>query len=80
MTDLPFANQLDMLLGFGTLFVILELARRSASMIFPLIVGGVVVYAFIGAYIPGTFWHRGFDLAYITEVIFFYQTVDYGVC
>ena len=70
MTDLPFASQLDMLLGFGTLIVILELARRSASMIFPLIVGGVVVYAFIGDIIPGTFGHRGFDLAYITEVLF----------
>jgi TRAP transporter 4TM/12TM fusion protein len=70
MTDLPFAEQIDIFLGFGTLLVILEMARRSASFIFPLIVGGVVVYAFFGESIPGAFGHRGFDAGYLTEVIF----------
>lgn len=70
MTDLPFAEQVDIFLGFGTLLVILEMARRSASLIFPLIVGGVVIYAFLGDSIPGAFGHRGFDAGYLTEVIF----------
>ena len=70
MTSLPFAGTLDVWLGFGTLLVILELARRSASLVFPLIVGGMVAYGFFGAYIPGSFGHRGFDAYYITEVIF----------
>ncbi|MEM7644913.1 MAG: TRAP transporter fused permease subunit [Pseudomonadota bacterium] len=70
MTSLPFAEPLDAWLGFGTLLVILELARRSASLVFPIIVGGMVAYAFFGDAIPGSFGHRGFDAFYITEVMF----------
>ncbi len=70
MVDLPFAEHIDVVLGFGTLLIILELARRSASFVFPLIVGAVVVYAFLGEQIPGAFGHRGFDAFYLTEVIF----------
>ncbi|MEM8822204.1 MAG: TRAP transporter fused permease subunit [Pseudomonadota bacterium] len=70
MTSLPFAEPLDAWLGFGTLLVILELARRSASLVFPIIVGGMVAYAFFGGAIPGAFGHRGFDVYYITEVMF----------
>ena len=70
MIDLPFAKQIDITLCFGTLLVILEMARRSASSVFPLIVGGVVAYAFFGDKIPGAFGHRGFDAGYLTEVLF----------
>ena len=70
MVDLPFAENIDIVLGFGTLLIVLEMARRSASAVFPLIVGGVVVYAFLGDKIPGAFGHRGFDAGYLTEVIF----------
>lgn len=70
MTGLPFAEPLDAWLGFGTLLVILELARRSASLVFPVIVGAMVAYAYFGAAIPGSFGHRGFDVYYITEVMF----------
>lgn len=70
MNDLPFAEQIDIILGFGTLLIILEMARRSASFVFPLIVGGVVVYAYFGDKIPGAFGHKGFGADYLTEVIF----------
>ncbi|MDA7427478.1 TRAP transporter fused permease subunit [Primorskyibacter aestuariivivens] len=70
MNDLPFAEDIDVWLGFGTLAVILELARRSASLVFPIIVGGMVAYAYWGEAIPGAFGHRGFDAYYITEVMF----------
>ncbi|KIT16067.1 TRAP transporter permease [Jannaschia aquimarina] len=70
MVQLPFAEPLDVWLGFGTLLVVLELARRTASLVFPIIVGGMVAYAFFGDLIPGAFGHRGFDAFYITEVMF----------
>jgi TRAP transporter 4TM/12TM fusion protein len=70
MVQLPFAEPLDAWLGLGTLLVVLELARRTASVVFPIIVGGIVAYAFFGDAIPGAFGHRGFDLYYITEVVF----------
>ncbi|MDD9715835.1 TRAP transporter fused permease subunit [Dinoroseobacter sp. PD6] len=70
MVELPFAEPIDAWLGFGTLLVILELARRTASVVFPIIVGGMVAYAFFGDAIPGSFGHRGFGIYYITEVMF----------
>lgn len=70
MNNLPVAEEIDIILGFGTLLVILEMARRSASLIFPLIVGGIVIYAFLGDKIPGALGHRGFDIGYLAEVIF----------
>ncbi len=70
MVDLPFAEQIDVILCFGTLLIILEMSRRSASLVFPLIVGAVVIYAFLGDRIGGAFGHRGFDAYYLTEVIF----------
>ena len=70
MNDLPFAENIDLLLGYGTLLVMLELARRSASIIFPLIVGLVVAYAFFGHLLPGAFGHRGFDAYYVAEIVF----------
>ena len=70
MTDLPFADNIDLFLGYGTLLVILELARRSASLVFPLIVGAMILYALAGGMISGAFGHRGFDSAYVAEIVF----------
>lgn len=70
MTDLPWANGWDMLMGFGTLLCVLELARRTSNWVFPLIVLISVGYAFFGYLIPGQFGHRGFDAGYLTEIIF----------
>ena len=70
MTQLPWATPLDMLMGFGTLAAVLELSRRTSNLVFPVIVGLSVAYAFFGNLIPGSFGHRGFDPAYITEIIF----------
>ncbi|WP_136248298.1 TRAP transporter permease [Halomonas borealis] len=70
MTELPFATSLDLFLGYGTLLVILELARRSASLVFPVLVGLMVAYAFLGHLIPGSLGHRELDSSYIAEVIF----------
>ena len=70
MTDLPFANNIDLFLGYGTLLVILELARRSASLVFPLIVGAMILYALAGGMISGAFGHRGCDSAYVAEIVF----------
>lgn len=70
MTDLPWATSWDMVMGFGTLLCVLELARRTSNWVFPLIVIISVAYAFFGYLIPGEFGHRGFDAGYLTEIIF----------
>jgi len=70
MTDLPWAGPLDMIMAFGTLASVLELARRTSNWVFPKIVALAVAYAFLGYLIPGQFGHRGFDSAYLSEIIF----------
>lgn len=70
MDSQPFAENIDIYLGIGTLLVVLELARRTTSPLFPLLVGSALVYAYFGDLIPGTFGHRGFDIDYLAEIIF----------
>lgn len=71
MTQLPWAQPLDVALASGTVLVILDLARRSTgSLVFPGIVALSLVYALFGDRIPGSFGHRGFDIYYLTEVIY----------
>jgi len=69
MTDLPLASSVDKLMMLSTLAMILILARRISSSIFPIIVLSSVLYAAFGYLIPGSFGHKGFDLGYITEVL-----------
>lgn len=70
MVQRPFAENPDVWLGAATLIVVLELARRTVSILFPALVGLMVAYALFGDLIPGRFGHRGFDLYYVTETIF----------
>jgi TRAP transporter 4TM/12TM fusion protein len=70
MNDLPVAKDIDNYLGLGVLLVILELARRTASPLFPIMVGSAVIYAYFGDRIPGAFGHSGFNIDYLTEIIF----------
>lgn len=58
MNDLPVAKDIDNYLGLGVLLVILELARRTASPLFPIMVGSAVIYAYFGDRIPGAFTQR----------------------
>lgn len=70
MNSLPWATEFDMFLAFATLAAVLELARRTSNAVFPVIVILSVAYAYFGDDIPGAFGHTGFDLYYITEIIF----------
>lgn len=71
MTELPWAESHDVALAGVAIFVILELSRRATgSLLFPVIVGASLAYALYGQHIPGQFGHRGFDVFYVTEVVF----------
>lgn len=71
MTQLPWAQWYDIALGAGAVLAVLELARRATgSLLFPAIVALSVAYALFGHLIPGEFGHRGFDVGYLTEVVY----------
>lgn len=70
MNDLPFAENVDVWISATALLGILELSRRCASPIFPILVGVALAYSYLGEYISGPMGHRGFDVYYLTEVIY----------
>ncbi len=70
MTDLPLAGPLDIALAAGALLAVLELARRTSNAVFPTLVLLSVAYAYFGYLIPGQFGHRGFDVGYLSEIVF----------
>jgi TRAP transporter 4TM/12TM fusion protein len=71
MTQLPWATPLDVALAGGAVLTVLELARRATgSLLFPAIVVLSLAYALFGDAIPGQFGHRGFDIFYLTEVVY----------
>ncbi|MGP1254809.1 MAG: TRAP transporter permease [Kiloniellales bacterium] len=71
MTELPWAQPHEIALAAGAIAVVLELSRRvTGSLLFPAIVLLSLAYALLGHLIPGDFGHRGFDLAYLTEVVY----------
>jgi len=70
MSELPWATPLDMALAAGLVVAVLELARRTVGIIFPVLVLAGLGYAYFGASMPGDLRHRGFDAYYITETVF----------
>ena len=71
MTELPWAQPHEIAPAAGAIVVVLELSRRVAgSLLFPAIELLSLTYALFGHLIPGDFGHRGFDLAYLTEVVY----------
>ena len=71
MTELPWATPLDVALAAGAVLTVLELSRRATgSLLFPAIVVASLAYALFGDAIPGRFGHRGFDVFYLTEVVY----------
>lgn len=61
-------NQLEMISGIILIILVLEVARRSSG--WPLVILGLVglSYAFLGPYLPGGLFHRGYDLKQLVEV------------
>ncbi len=71
MTELPWAQPHEMALGGAAVLIVLELSRRvTKSLLFPCIVLLSLAYALLGHWIPGDFGHRGFDIGYLTEVVY----------
>lgn len=60
-------TQGDILVGSLLILLILEATRRVVG--WPLVIVGIVflVYAFIGPYLPGGFWHRGLSLKQLVD-------------
>ncbi|MEM8665313.1 MAG: TRAP transporter fused permease subunit, partial [Pseudomonadota bacterium] len=69
MVERPFAEAHEVAIAAAAVIAILELSRRAVSIVFPALVGLMVLYALFGWAIPGAFGHRGFDAYYLTETV-----------
>ena len=51
----------DVAAGFVGSLLILELTRRTAGLALPIIAGIFILYCFVGPWLPGILYHRGYD-------------------
>jgi TRAP transporter 4TM/12TM fusion protein len=62
----------DVIVGTIASLVVLEITRRSAGLPLMIIAAIFIIYAWVGPYLPGLFWDRGFS--YERVVSFLYST------
>lgn len=54
-------DPLDVWSGLIGTLLVLEFARRTAGLALPIIAGVFIVYVFVGPWLPGVLYHKGFD-------------------
>lgn len=64
------ASTVDLLVAVFIIIVILEGSRRALGWVFPLLIGGMLVYAFAGPVLPGLWAHKGLNLKFILETLY----------
>jgi TRAP transporter 4TM/12TM fusion protein len=65
----------DFAVGLIGTVLVLELARRLAGMALMIIAGVFLLYAFVGPWLPGVLYHKGFNVGFIFSYIF----SEYGI-
>jgi TRAP transporter 4TM/12TM fusion protein len=65
----------DFAVGVAGTALVLELARRLAGVALTIIAGVFLLYAFVGPWLPGVLYHKGFDVGFIFSYIF----SEYGI-
>src|SRR6202521_3205583 len=56
-------TRLDMFFGIALMALCIEAVRRTTGWVMPIIIGGFLLYAFVGPWLPPPWTHRGYDLA-----------------
>lgn len=54
-------NNLDIVLGIGAIFLIIEAARRVIGLVMSITCAVFIVYAYLGPYMPGILAHKGYN-------------------
>jgi TRAP transporter 4TM/12TM fusion protein len=62
-------TNLDMIVGFLLLLLILETSRQAIGLALPIIALVFLAYAVFGPYLPNVIAHRGYNLEYITSYV-----------
>ncbi len=72
------ASVVGLMLGALLLVAILEAARRATGWAIPVCVGLMLIYVFLGPYMPGVWKHPGFPLSYVLGSVYSSSLGIYG--
>jgi TRAP transporter 4TM/12TM fusion protein len=56
-------TRLDMFFGIALMALCIEAVRRTTGWVMPIIIGGFLLYAFVGPWLPPPWTHRGYDIS-----------------
>jgi len=68
----------DFITGLVGTLLVLEFARRTAGIALVVICLVFLLYAFVGPWLPGVLYHKGFDLGFLVTYIFSDQGIFGG--
>lgn len=72
-------SQLDIILGFVTIALVLEAARRCVGKELPLLAIIFLAYAYLGPYLPGDMMHRGYSFERLVDHMYVSAEGIYGI-
>lgn len=68
----------DVIAGFVGTVLILEMTRRTAGLALPIIAGIFILYSFVGPWLPGILYHKGYNFGFFFSYIYSDQGI-FGV-
>lgn len=72
-------SQLDLLVGAVGIVLVLEATRRVVGPALSIIAGLFMIYAYVGAYLPGLLNHRGYSIERIISQLWYTDQGIFGV-
>ena len=60
----------DMLFGLMAVLTVLELTRRTAGMALTILLLVFILYCFIGPWLPGMLWHKGYSFERVVSFLY----------
>jgi TRAP transporter 4TM/12TM fusion protein len=53
----------DEVFGIALIALVVEATRRTTGWVMPIVIGGFILYAFVGPWLPSPWTHRGYDVS-----------------
>ncbi|WP_158308838.1 TRAP transporter permease [Methanocella arvoryzae] len=72
-------SQLDLLVGAIGIMLVLEATRRTVGPALSILAGLFIIYAYVGAYLPGILNHRGYTVERIISQLWYTDQGIFGV-
>ncbi|MGE5574294.1 MAG: TRAP transporter permease [Bacteroidota bacterium] len=70
---------LDLVFAAIVLVLVLDISRRTLGWAMPIIAVAFLLYAFLGPYLPGMLYHRGYDLQRVLNQMYLTTEGIYGI-